>query len=136
MSKPALRRQFDLLPQDKKFLDEYGLPWETIVDGDQWVLVHDFYTHDGYNHPIASIAVRLTAGYPQVQLDMVYVFPHLARKDGKTIPQTNATQQLDGNQWQRWSRHRSSTNPWRPGEDSIEAHIYLIEDWFRREFER
>ena len=36
------RRQFDLLPQDQKFLDEYELPWETIFDGSQWVLIHEF----------------------------------------------------------------------------------------------
>jgi hypothetical protein len=34
----ALRRQFDLLPADQQFLEDYGLPWETIVDGSQqWV---------------------------------------------------------------------------------------------------
>ena len=31
----ALRRQFDVLPKDREFLEEYGLPWETIVDGSQ-----------------------------------------------------------------------------------------------------
>ena len=31
----ALRRQFDLLPDDRQFLDEFGSPWETIVDGSQ-----------------------------------------------------------------------------------------------------
>ena len=46
----TLRRQFDLLPIDREFLDEYGLPWETIVDGSQWVLIHDFPTPSGYNH--------------------------------------------------------------------------------------
>lgn len=131
-----LRRQFKLLPKDKEFLNQYGLPWETIVDGSQWVLIHDFPTHETYNHLQVSIAVRLETGYPQAQLDMVYVHPALTRKDGKPIPQTNATQQLDGKNWQRWSRHRTSANPWRPGEDSLETHVYLIEDWFVREFEK
>ena len=40
-----LRRQFDLLPQDQKFLEEYGLPWETVLDGSQWVLLHEFPRH-------------------------------------------------------------------------------------------
>ena len=131
-----MRRQFDLLPQDGKFLDEYGLPWETIVDGAQWVLIHEFPTDVGYDHATVSIAIRLETGYPQAALDMVYVYPYLARKDGKPIPQTQAEQSIDGKGWQRWSRHRSGANPWRPGEDSIETHIYLIEDWFAREFER
>jgi len=131
-----VRRQFGLLPQDGKFLDEYGLPWETIVDGAQWVLIHDFPTDAGYDQATVSIAIRLETGYPQAALDMVYVYPHLARKDGKAIPQTQARQSIDGKEWQRWSRHRSGANPWRPGEDSIETHVYLIEDWFAREFER
>lgn len=134
MNKQDLRRQFDMLPEDEKFLDEYGLPWETIVEGDQWVLIHVFPTDMRYNHASVSIAIRLVTGYPHAALDMVYVFPHLARKDGKSIPQINAAQQLGGKSWQRWSRHRTSANPWRPGEDSIETHIYLIEDWFAREF--
>lgn len=131
-----LRRQFKLLPTDEEFLDQYGLQWETIVDGSQWVLIHDFPTHEGYNYSTTMIAIRLESGYPQAQLDMVYVYPALARKDVQPIPQTNATQKLDGKEWQRWSRHRTSANPWRSGEDSLETHIYLIEDWFVREFEK
>lgn len=38
----TLRRQFDLLSEDDAFLKEYGFPWETIVDGSPWVLIHDF----------------------------------------------------------------------------------------------
>jgi len=26
------RRQFDLLEEDEVFLEEYGFPWETIID--------------------------------------------------------------------------------------------------------
>jgi Prokaryotic E2 family E len=132
----ALRRQFNLLTADEAFLMEFGLPWETIVDGSQWVLVHNFPTHDGYTHSSTSIAIRLETGYPQAQLDMVYVYPALERKDNQLIPQTQVTQPLDGKGWQRWSRHRTGDNPWHPGEDSLETHIYLIEDWFVREFEK
>ena len=131
-----LRRQFNLLPADEAFLMQYGLPWETIADGSQWVLIHTFPTHEGYNHAKASIAVRLETGYPQAQLDMMYVYPALVRKDGQLIPQTQAVQTLDGKAWQRWSRHRTGANPWQPGEDSLETHVYLIEDWFTREFEK
>ena len=57
----TLRRQFDLLPQDQTFLDEYGVPWETIVDGSQWVLIHEFPTHEGYNHPRVTAAIRMAS---------------------------------------------------------------------------
>lgn len=130
-----MRRQFKPLSDDESFLNQYGLPWETIVEGSQWVLIHNFPTHEGYNHREVSIAIRLLRGYPHTALDMVYVYPWLKRQDGKAIRQISARQQLDSQAWQRWSRHRTPKNPWRPGEDSLETHVYLIEDWFTREFE-
>lgn len=130
------RRQFALLSADETFLGEYGLPWEAIIDGSQWVLIHDFPIPSGYSHTKVSIAIRLEAGYPLAQLDMMYVYPGVSRVDGRRIPNTEVLQPLDGKQWQRWSRHRTSQNPWKPGEDSLETHIYLVEDWFAREFER
>lgn len=130
----TLRRQFDLLPEDENFLKEYGLSWETIVDGSPWVLIHDFPTHEGYDHPRATAAIRLETGYPISALDMVYFFPALARKDGKTIGATNAVQQIDGKNFQRWSRHRTPQNPWKVGQDSLGSHVIIIEDWLEREF--
>ena len=131
-----LRRQFALPPADQDFLELYGLLWETLVEGSRWLLIHGFATHAGYNHERVSIAVRIETGYPIAALDMVYTFPALERRDGRPIPQTNAVQHLDGKSWQRWSRHRTAENPWRPGEDCLEHHIFLVEDWFTREFSR
>jgi hypothetical protein len=132
----TLRRQFDLLPEDESFLKEYGLPWETIVDGSPWVLIHDFPTHEGYNHPRATVAIRLETGYPTSPLDMAYFCPALARMDSKPIGATNAEQQLDGKSYQRWSRHRTAQNPWKAGQDGLGSHVILIEDWLEREFRK
>lgn len=132
----SLRRQFDLLPQDQKFFEEYGLPWETIVDGSQWLLIHDFPTHEGYDHPSVTAAIRIETGYPNTELNMVYFFPALARKDGKKIGATEATQAIEGKTYQRWSRHRSGQNPWKIGRDNLGTHVILIEDWLAREFEK
>src|SRR5258708_5714341 len=85
----AKRRQFELLPEDRQFLEECGLPWETIVDGSQWVLVHDFPTHESYNQPRVTAAVRMETGYPNTELNMVYFFPALIRKDGRPIRAAN-----------------------------------------------
>lgn len=132
----TLRRQFDLLPQDKTFLDEYGLRWETVIDGSQWVLIHDFPTHEGYNHATVTVAIRMETGYPNTQLDMVYFFPALTRKDGRKIGATESEQPIEGKRYQRWSRHRTPQNPWKIGRDYIGSHVILIEDWLAREFER
>jgi Prokaryotic E2 family E len=130
----APRRHFDLSADDQRFLEEYGLPWETLVDGPQWVLVHDFPTVAGYNHPRVTAAIRLETGYPNTELNMVYFFPALARADGKAIGATQAIQQIDGKMFQRWSRHRTAQNPWKAGRDNIGTHILLVEDWLAREF--
>lgn len=131
-----LRRHFDLLPEDRQFLEEYGLPWETVVDGSQWVLVHEFPAPEGYNRKTVMAAIRIETGYPQTELNMVYFYPALNRADGKVIRATEATQTLDGKTFQRWSRHRTAQNPWRTGEDNLGTHIILVEDWLEREFER
>ena len=91
-----LRCQFDLLPQDREFLDEYGQPWETIDDGSQWVLIREFQTNKGYNHLHVTAAIRMETGYPDAELSMVYFYPALARKDGAPINRTEHTQTIDG----------------------------------------
>jgi len=132
----GLRRDFDLLPVDEAFLQDYGLPWETVADGDQWLLIHDFPTSEGYTENKAFAAIRLTTGYPNAALDMVYFFPRLVRVDGKPIGATTGTQKIDGNDFQQWSRHRTTQNPWRAGVDNLGTHIILVEDWLEREFEK
>ena len=132
----ALRREYDLLPTDREFLDEYGLPWETIVDGSQWVLIHDFPVPRGYNHETSTAAIRIETGYPNTELNMVYFYPMLARKDGKVIAATDAQQALDGRGYQRWSRHRTPAHPWKIGRDYLGTHVILIEDWLDRELEK
>jgi hypothetical protein len=132
----VLRRQFDLLPDDLTFLNEYGLPWETIFDGSQWVLIHDFPVPQGYNQETVTAAIRIETGYPNTELNMVYFFPALARKDGKLIGATDVPQALDGKTYQRWSRHRTAAHPWKIGRDHIGTHVILVEDWLDREFEK
>ena len=130
------RREYDLLPQDQRFLEKYGCPWETITIGNnQWLLIHEFPICDGYNHAQVTAAIRMETGYPDAQLDMVYFYPALARKDGKGIPNTGASKSIDGVVYQRWSRHRTSKNPWKPGFDCLETHVLLIQDWLERELE-
>jgi hypothetical protein len=130
------RRGAPVLEQDRLFLDRYGLPWESIAEGCAWVLLHGFPIPEGANRRHVTVALRMETGYPITQLDMMYVYPPLARNDGRVIPQTNSMQTLDGKQFQRWSRHRTPNNPWVPGQDSLETHIYLIEEFFQTEFSR
>jgi len=128
-----MRRQFRLPEADEAYLEALGLPWETGVDGVvQWLLIHDRPVPAGYNHTKALTAIQIPASYPDVQLDMVYFLPALARADGGQI-NALSSQPIDGKSFQRWSRHRTSENPWRAGEDDLAGHLTLVDHWLLRE---
>lgn len=127
-----MRRAFDLPEGDREYLAARGLPWETIIEGSQWLLVHECPIVTGYNHETATAALLIAPGYPESQIDMVYFFPELARVDGKPIPALSP-QSLDGKTFQRWSRHRND-DPWRPGVDDVSTHLLQVDEWLRREF--
>ncbi len=132
----TLQRAFSLPDVDQRILDEFGKPWETILDGSQWLLIHQFPIPEGYNHREAIAAIQIPQGYPFAALDMVYFYPALQRLDGKSIPKTESPQSIAGQTYQRWSRHMTAANPWKAGKDNIETQICLIQDWLEREFEK
>ena len=133
MDKP--RRDFDLPEEDVEHLDARGLPWETVSEGGSlWLLVHNFPIPDGYNHRIAIAAIQIPSNYANAGLDMVFFHPALARVDGVPIPNADATQMIQNYAFQRWSRHRTTENPWRLGIDNVSTHIGLVEEWLLREF--
>ena len=131
-----LRRDFELPEFDQVFLDARGLPWEAVLEGGvRWLVLHDYPVASGYNATQASVALQLPASYPDTQIDMVYFFPHLGRKDGKAIGRLE-NQSLGGKVWQRWSRHRTQVNPWRRGYDCVDTHLLLVDEWLEREVRR
>lgn len=130
------RRDAPLLDSDEAFLKNYGLAFDVVADGSTWIILRDYSLPDGFTEKKVSVAIRMEQGYPLTALDMMYVFPALRRLDGKAIPQSETMQAIEGKQYQRWSRHRTGDNPWVPNKDSIETHVYLIEEWFARETAR
>lgn len=129
-----MRRQFALPSADLAFLEALGLQWETVNDnGALWLILHDYPIPDGYNHLRVSAAVRISPGYPDTLLDMVYFSPPLARTDGRAIGALTPLT-IDGKAYQQWSRHRTAANPWRPGEDDLSTHMELVRHWLEREF--
>lgn len=122
------RRDVDLLDHDRLFLEGLGRPWEVVREGSIWVLMHEFPLPEGYNVNAVTLAIRMESGYPDSQLDMMYLYPKVQRKDGKLIAAADTPQQLDQKEFQRWSRHRTPDNQWKAGEDSLETHVYLMEE--------
>lgn len=133
-----MRREFVLPEEDMEYLgclEREGYVWETVAEGSgQWLIVHDWPVPDGYNHAKVDVALMIPRNYPDAQIDMAYFHPWLDRKDGKPIKATNSRQGLCGIEWQRWSRHRSAQNPWRPGVDNLSIHLTLVTNWLEREF--
>lgn len=128
------RREFRMPEQDESYLDGLGLDWDTVRDGaTQWLIIHGWKLPPGYNHAHASLALLIPSNYSDSQIDMAYFNPPLARTDGRSIGALS-TQNIAGAQWQRWSRHRTRANPWRPGVDDVASHLSLVDEWLRREF--
>jgi hypothetical protein len=130
-----LQRYFDLPGEDEEYLQARALPWETVSENNvQWLMVQNFPIPNGYNNRIATVAIQIPLNYPTAGLDMVYFNPQLLRVDGVQIRNTESTIIIQGLTFQRWSRHRTTENPWRPEIDNIAVHLGLVEEWLQREF--
>lgn len=128
-------RAFALPAEDAEYLNGRGLTWETLQENSQWLLIHGWTLPSGYNLTSVSLALLIPSGYPDVEIDMVYVHPHLSRLDGKPI-RALAGQKIRDMKWQRWSRHRTPACPWRPGIDDISTHLTMVDSWFREELSK
>jgi hypothetical protein len=129
------RRQFDLPENDREYLDSLGLVWEAVLENNaQRVVINNYPLPNGYNQSDVSLCLQINAGYPDVQIDMAFFHPAIICADGKPIAATGGIMNFDGKTWQQWSRHRTSTNPWRAEVDYIGTHMALVEHWLEREF--
>ncbi len=132
----CLRQGFRLPESDETYLNTRGLAWETVLDvKSRWLIIHDWKIPGGYNHEKASLALLIPDSYSDTHIDMVYFSVHLARTDGRAINNLS-TITICGTEWQQWSRHRTSANPWRAGIDDVASHLALVDEWLRREFEK
>lgn len=131
-----MRKEFTLPEEDTEYLDSTSCKWECIKDGKhQWLLIHDYPVPKGYNVKKVKVAMRIDSGYPVSQIDMAYFFPALSLNSGKKIAAL-ANKVIEGENWQRWSRHRTGQNPWRPGIDDVSTHLQLVNFWFEKELNK
>jgi hypothetical protein len=131
-----VRRQFCLPATDELFLNSLNHVWEAVIEaGVRRVIIYDLQLPVGYTRETVTVNMRIESGYPEAQIDMAYFFPPIARVDGKPInaicPDT-----FDGKEWQRWSRHRTGANPWRPGLDNVGTHVAAINAWLCTELDK
>lgn len=133
-----LRKEFALPEEDEDQLNAGGYLWETIVEPGgkkRWLLVHRFSIPAGYRQREATIAIAIPSGYPTGKLDMVWVSPSLELESGRQIAATQSTEIIRGQPFQRWSRHYTPANPWKP-EYNVVTHLLLARAWFARESAR
>lgn len=129
---PTSRRIFSLPEADEEFLDANCPGWETILDGaTPWLILNNFSVPEGYNHRNVQAAIEIPSGHPNAPLNMVYFLPGISRTNGRQIPNL-APQTIQGQSWQRWSRHY----PWRTGVDDLVTHIERIKSWLVDELRR
>ncbi len=133
---PLPGRAFALLPADEAGLTLRGHQWETIVDaGRRWLILRDVTLPAGFDQAATTIAIEVPTSYPMAELDMFYCWPPLNRRDGMPIPQTQVTERILGQPFQRWSRHRGPGSPWRGGIDNVITHLALVDAAILREVE-
>ena len=131
-----MRRDFALPEQDVDYLDGSQQQWETVRDGSRlWLIIYGYPVPAGYNHQQVNVALKIEAGYPVAQIDMVYFDPPLQRLNNRPIGAL-ANQVLLGKNWQRWSRHRTGENPWRVGLDDVSTHLQMVNHWMERELKK
>lgn len=126
------RREFGLLPKDELFLTRAGYRWQTINEGQRWLIVENYTLPPGYNAPTCRMAIDIPLDYPGAQLDMFFCDPVLTAH-GAVPPQTQKRQTIMGVVFQRWSRHRQAGSEWSPATDSLASHFALIEYSLARE---
>ena len=128
---------FTLPEEDKCFAQRHEGKLECVIDGTKrWVLVHDFSVPDGYNVEKVTAAIMLPPTYPVSGPDMVYFYPALALNSGKKINAADVTENIRGVSYQRWSRHFTQNERWRPDIDSLETYSIMIRSWLERELTR
>ncbi|WP_396632754.1 multiubiquitin domain-containing protein [Maribacter sp. R86514] len=128
------KNQFTLPDEDVHFLDSIRNGVDLIQEGNRrWLIFRGYKIPDGYNVEVADLAILIPPHYPTAGLDMMYLNPPLARKDGAAI-KALSNQTIEGKRYQRWSRHRSAANKWNPNIHNVESHVDLMVRCLTAEF--
>ena len=120
------RHHFELPPDDAYFLNKTGWQWEAVSEGGVMRLViYGFKLPEGFDREEVDLVLRIEQTYPDTQIDMFYLHPHIALNSGRPI-RALAQERFDAKSWQRWSRHRPDPRSWRPGIDGVETHLAYV----------
>lgn len=125
-----------LTDEDGLFLDSTGKEWSASPwNGNLLLVVKKWPLPPGFTTTEADVGIVIPITYRAAQIDMFYFLPGLARSDGKSIPAVSA-QNLNGVNFQQWSRHRTPTSAWRPALDDVGTHLAFMDACLRDELRR
>jgi Prokaryotic E2 family E len=116
-----------LLPADKEYLDELGLPYEVTLDqGLICVVISNWPLPVGYEPSEVDLLLRLPVGFPDTQPDMYWCNPPVrVAASGSYPPAADQMESYMGRTWQRFSRHLQA-GAWQAGRDDLSSYLALI----------
>ncbi|MGY3388319.1 hypothetical protein ACVWW6_000910 [Bradyrhizobium sp. USDA 3311] len=128
-----------LFEEDYQVLTEAGLEYEED-EANRFLIIKNFPLKEGMYvaaaEPVKTVAVLnvIPANYNTAGCDMFWVFPQLARADGKEIPAISGPNQDSrihkGVEYCRWSRHWNK-QPWKPKVDKVQKILDRLEWAFK-----
>jgi hypothetical protein len=120
----------DLLNDHVQQLGEQGYTVEVIEQGSEiGIVFHNYPIPDSiWNRETVDLLVITHPSYPNAKMDMFWVDPAIARKDGGAINGGTNAGKL-GKTWQQFSWHVQS---WNPAHDSLITYLDVVNERLRR----
>ncbi|MFK4719445.1 hypothetical protein ABIE89_000545 [Bradyrhizobium niftali] len=124
-----------LFDEDYEVLREAGLEYEED-ETNRFLIIKNFPLSEGMyvagGAPVGSVAILsvIPPNYNTAGCDMFWVYPQLARADGKAIPAVSGpnedSRHHNGIEYCRWSRHWNN-KPWKTKVDKVQKILDRLE---------
>ena len=111
---------------DVSYLQSKGIEFTVIALVHETLLrIQNYILPDAYTPRQVELLIRLPIGYPSAMPDMFFTSPTVSLAKGGKPMRTESIVQLEGMQWQQWSRH-FTRSLWRPGIDNIGSYLSSV----------
>jgi hypothetical protein len=120
----------DLLTQHIEQLRQKGYTINVIEEGQEIGIIFVKFPipESIWNRTVVDLLVVAHLAYPNSKLDMFWVDPTIALKNGNT-PKATTNANRFGRAWQQFSWH---VNSWNPGHDNLITYLDVVNDRLRR----
>lgn len=123
MSSPQLLSEIEALRRE-------GYSIEHVADGkSELVIIKDYPVASGYSKQQTDLLIKAPISYPNGKLDMFWTDVDLVLAGGDIPKQAKKIENLNGQQWRRYSWHPAS---WNPGHDNLFTFLEFINSRFEK----